>query len=195
LAQHPDVARAVEKVADSAGIKLQLFATAKYKNSAIKADVGGAASLTSETRSDGSGSSGVQGKLAAQAGGFGGQLNGTATFEKNGDFVNPLTNLSGNAKGSLSGKLSDDINSGATAGTDGRVALGVGIPLVGGKVDTPLGTADVSLQAGVQVTASATAAGNLAGEVGNAMIQDTKQYVQDLHESTTCGAGGCAIPH
>jgi RHS repeat-associated protein len=196
VATHPEVSKALDNLASSVGGKLQLSGTAKIKSESGKSDIGGAISVTSEIRNNGGGVSAVQGTFAGQINGYGGQANGTATFQtEDGQFVNPLTHLGGNVKGTLSGKMSDDVNSAAAIGTDGRVAVGVGVPLVGGKVNTPLGTADVSVQAGVQVTASATAATNLSQAVVGAVVQDTKQYVQDLHESSTCGVGGCAVPH
>lgn len=35
----------------------------------------------------------------------------------------------------------------------------------------------------------------VAGAVVSGAVQDTKQYVQDLHTSTTCDVGGCSAPH
>jgi len=115
--------------------------------------------------------------------GVGLQGNGTATFEKNGSLVNPLDNLGGNAKLTGSVPHGDNIsNTNAAVGTDDRVGVGVGVNV---------GVA----QAGVQVTAGTQEVQGVAGAVINSAVQDTKQYVQDLHTSTTCGAGGCATPH
>lgn len=138
--------------------------------------------MTSEARVDGTGSSKVQLTGGATVNGVGVHGNGTATFEKNGSLVNPLDNLSGNAK--LTGSLAHGDNTSNTnvaVGTDGMVAVGVGVNV---------GVA----QAGVQVTAGTQELQGVGGAVVNGAVQDTKQYVKDLKESMTCGAGGCARP-
>jgi RHS repeat-associated protein len=181
LAQHPDVAKAVEKLGDSMGIKLSAGVGRSVNLGGVK--LGAAASVSSEARADGTGSSKVQGTVAASVEGVGVQGNGTATFEKNGSFVNPLDNLGGNAKLTGSTPHGDNIsNTNAAVGTDDRVGIGVG--------------ANVGIaQAGVQVTAGTQEVQGVASSVGNAAIQDTKQFATDLKESTTCTGSTCAIPH
>jgi hypothetical protein len=44
------------------------------------------------------------------------------------------------------------------------------------------------------VTAGTQELQGVGGAVVNGAVQDTKQYVRDLKESTTCGAGGYARP-
>ena len=180
LAQHPDVAKAVEKLGDSMGLKVSAGVGVKPINlGGVK--LGAAASVSTETRVDGTGSSKLQGTVAASVSGVGVQGNGTATFEKNGSLVNPLDNLGGNVKLTGSTPHGDNLsNSNAAIGTDDRVAVGVGVNV---------GIA----QAGVQVTAGTQEAEGVASSVGNAAIQDTKQFATDLKESTTCvPGGGCA---
>ena len=180
VATHPEVAQALQKLGDSVGIKLSAGVGVKPINlGGVK--LGAAASVSTETRVDGTGSSKLQGTVAASVSGVGVQGNGTATFEKNGSLVNPLDNLGGNVKLTGSTPHGDNLsNSNAAIGTDDRVAVGVGVNV---------GIA----QAGVQVTAGTQEAEGVASSVGNAAIQDTKQFATDLKESTTCvPGGGCA---
>jgi RHS repeat-associated protein len=182
VGSHPALAQAVEKLGASVGIKFSAGVGVKPINlGGVK--LGAAASVTSETKIDGTGSSKLQGTVAASVNGIGVQGNGAAAFEKNGSLVNPLDNLSGNAK--LTGSLPHGDNlssSNAVVGTDDRIGVGVGMNV---------GVA----QAGVQVTAGTQEVEGVASATGEAVVQDTKQFVQDLHTSTTCGSGGCAIPH
>ncbi len=180
VATHPEVGQALQKLGDSVGIKLTAGVGKTVTIGGVK--LGAAATVTSEARVDGTGSSKGQLTGAASVNGVGVQGNGTATFEKNGSFVNPLDNLGGNAK--LTGSLAHGDNASSTnaaVGTDDRVAVGVGVNVGVG-------------QAGVQVTAGTQEVQGVGGAVVNGAVQDTKQYVRDLKESTTCGAGGCARP-
>jgi RHS repeat-associated protein len=180
VATHPAIGQALQKLGDSVGIKLTAGVGRKVEIGGVK--LGAAATVTSETRVDGTGSSKVQLTGAASVGGVGVQGNGTATFEKNGSLVNPLDNLGGNAKLTGSAAHGDNTsNSNAAIGTDDRVAVGVGVNV---------GVA----QAGVQVTAGTQELQGVASSVGDAAIQDTKQFATDLKTSTTCGTGGCARP-
>jgi len=190
VATHPQVAQALNKLGDSIGMKVSFGAVAKVNAGPVK--IGAAVSLTSEGRNNGTGSSAIQGTAAASIGGVGGQANGNATFERNGSAVNPLNNLTGNAKLTASGPVGDNVNSSAAIGTDGRVAVGVG-----GTVGLPAAIPGVQLgvQGGVQVTAGAQEATDVASSVGGAIVQDTTQFAQSLQASTTCGSGGCQPPH
>jgi RHS repeat-associated protein len=180
VATHPEVDRALQKLGDSVGIKLSAGVGRTVDVGGVK--LGAAASVTSDTRVDGTGSSKVQLTGAASVNGVGVQGNGTATFDKNGSLVNPLDNLSGNAKLTGSAPHGDNISStNGAIGTDDRVGLGVGVNV---------GIA----QAGVQVTAGTQEVQGVANAVVNSAVQDTRQYVQDLKETTTCGPGGCARP-
>jgi RHS repeat-associated protein len=182
LAQHPEVAKAVEKLGDSVGIKVSAGVGRSVNLGGVK--LGAAASVTSEAIiSDHTGSSKLQGTIAASVSGVGIQGNGTATFERNGSLVNPLDNLGGNGKLTGSTPHGDNISStNAAVGTDGRVGVGVGVNV---------GVAQV----GAQVTAGTQEVQGVASAVGDAAIQDTKQFSRDLKESTTCTPGGCAVPH
>ena len=102
---HPDLAKAVDKFTDSMGMKGSASLGKTFNVGPVK--VGGAVSVTSEGRNDGTGTSSVQATAAATINGVGGQANGTATFEKNGALVNPLDNLGGNAKATASTPMSD----------------------------------------------------------------------------------------
>jgi RHS repeat-associated protein len=181
VATHPEVAQALQNLGDSVGIKLSAGVGRSVNLGGVK--LGAAASVTSEARVDGTGSSKVQGTAAASVNGVGVQGNGTATFEKNGSFVNPVDNLGGNVKLTGSAPHGDNISStNGAIGTDDRVAVGVG--------------ANVGIaQAGVQVTAGTQEVQGVASAVVNSAVQETKQYVQDLHTSTTCTVGGCSTPH
>lgn len=189
LASHPEVAKAIEKVGDSMGIKVTFGGVARYKDG--NANIGVAGGVTTEARFDGTGKSALQGTLAGSVSGAGAQLNGTATFEKNGSLVNPLDNLGGNTKLTGSNRLGDNTNSSSAIGDDGRVALGVGGSVIGANI----GPVQVGVQAGVQATADSGAVMDAGAAVTSAVITDTKQYVQDLKESSTCTGTTCAIPH
>jgi hypothetical protein len=179
VGSHPGVQQALNKLGDSLGLKVSAGLGRSVNVGGVK--LGAAVNVTSETRIDGTGSSGVQGTLSGRVGDVGGQLNGTATFEKNGSLVNPLNNLSGNLKGTTSTAHSDASNSttNTAIGTDDRVSVGVGVNV---------GVA----QAGVAVTAGTQEATGVLRSVGDAAAQDTRQYVKDLKTSTTCTVGGCA---
>ena len=158
---------------DSMGIKLSAGVGRSVNVGGVK--LGAAASVSSETRVDGTGSSKVQGTAAASVEGVGVQANGTATFEKNGSFVNPLDNLGGNAKLTGSAPHGDNIsNTNAAVGTDDRVGIGVG---------ANIGIA----QAGVQVTAGTQEVQGVASSVGNAAIRrheavrNRPQGIDDVH--------------
>ena len=179
VATHPAVAEALDKLEDSLGVKVSGGLGRKFEIGSLK--LGLAVSVSSETRVDLTGKTALQATAAASVAGVGGQGNGTATFEKDGALVDPLDNVSGNAKLTGSGSHGDSINSNVAVGTDDRVGVGVG---------ANIGVA----QAGVQVTAGTQEVQNVAREVGNAVIQDTKQLLQDAHTSTTCGVGGCSTP-
>jgi RHS repeat-associated protein len=178
VAVHPALAQAVEKLGDSVGIKFSAGVGRTVNVGGVK--LGAAASVTSETIiSNGTGSSKLQGTVAASVSGVGVQGNGTATFEKNGSFVNPINNLDGNAKLTGSTPHGDNIsNSNASVGTDGRVGVGVGVNV---------GVA----QAGVQVTAGTQEVQGVASATGGAVAQDAKQFAHDLKTSTTCSTSGC----
>lgn len=177
VAVHPALAQAVEKLGDSLGIKVSAGVGRSVNLGGVK--VGAAASVTSEGRNDGTGSSKVQGTIGASVSGVGLQGNGTATFEKNGSLVNPLKNLDGNVKVTGSTPHGDNISStNAAVGTDGRVGVGVGVNV---------GIA----QAGVQVTAGTQEVQGVASATGAAVVRDTKQFAHDLKTSTTCSTSGC----
>ena len=179
VASHPGVQQALNKLGDSLGIKVSAGLGRSVNVGGVK--LGAAVNVTSEARADGTGSSAVQGTLSGRVGDVGGQLNGSATFEKNGSLVNPLDNLKGNLKGTTSTAHSDASNSttNTAIGTDDRVSVGVGVNV---------GVA----QAGVAVTAGTQEATGVLRSVGDAAAQDTRQYVKDLKTSTTCTVGGCA---
>lgn len=105
--------------------------------------------------------------------------------------VNPLDNLGGNTKLTGSNRLGDNTNSSSAIGDNGRVALGVGGSVIGANI----GPVQVGVQAGVQATADSGAVMDAGAAVTSAVITDTKQYVQDLKESSTCTGTTCAIPH
>jgi len=179
VATHPAVDSALNKLGASMGLKVSAGVGRKIEVDGIK--IGAAASVTTERRVDGTGKSNLQLTGAASENGVGIQANGTATFEKNGSFENPLNNLGGNVKVTGSGSHGDNINSNAAGGTDGRVGLGVGLNV---------GVA----QAGVQVTAGERQVGEVGQAVIGGAIQDTRQAISNIHELGTC-SGACAIPH
>lgn len=185
VGSHPAVAQALGTLGDSMGMKGTVGVVARYR--AGDTNVGGALSLTSEGRNDGTGKSAIQGTLSGQVAGAGSQLNVTGTFEKNGTMVNPLDNIGGNTKLTNAGPN----GSSAQVGDDGRVALGLNVSF---PPQVAPG-AQLAAQAGIQVTAGGQEAGGVARAVGDAAISDTKQFVQDLHTSTTCGVGGCSTQH
>ena len=187
VATHPTIAAAAQKVADSFGVKVSLGGVARIKEG--NTNVGVAASVTTEVRGDGTGKSAIQGTAAASIAGVGGQGNLNLTFEKNGDFMNPFTNASFTAKVTDSIKVADSVNSAATIGDDGRVALGVGGTY---GADLP-GGFEVGVTGGVQGTAAAGDVMDFAGAIVGAVISDIEQTVHDIGVLSTCSAT-CAIP-
>jgi hypothetical protein len=177
IATHPDLSKAVEKFTDSLGIKASAGLGRRVSIGPV--NVGAALTVTSEARNDGTGSSSVQATAAATVNGVGGQANGTATFEKNGTLVNPLNNLSGNAKATASIPTSNVSNANAVVGADGRLAVGPAVNV---------GVAQV----GVQVTAGIEESKGVLSGLGDSIAQDVRQTISDMKESLTCDVGGCA---
>lgn len=173
VATHPDVANAIDKVGSSLGIKVSL-------------GVGGGGSVGA-AKVEGSATGHVS--LSGEGVGAGGQLSGgvrvgpvgaegsvNVPVVKDGQAVNPLTNTSVSGSATLTnGKAS---GSGSVTGQETSVGGTYGEGVVGG-VEVSAGTQDLK---------------GVARAVGNAVASDTKQYVQDLKETTTCGTGGCARP-
>ncbi len=154
---HPQTAKALDKLRDSAGVKVTGGLGKKLEFGEVKIRI--VASVTSEARLDGTSSSTLQGTVGASVGGVGGQGNANAAFGKNGEFVNPLENLGANAKVTASGSHSNETTNTAALGTDGRVSLGIG---------ADLGIAQV----GVQVTAAAGAVADVISSFAREVQQD-----------------------
>jgi hypothetical protein len=157
---HPQTAKALDKLRDSIGVKVTGGVGGRASFGPVK--IGLAASVTTEIRIDGTGSSALQGTAGASVNGAGGQANGNATFEKNGEFVNPLSNLGANGKLTASGAHSNEATTSAALGTDGRAALGVGV------------NAGIA-QVGVQVTFA-------AGAVADVISSFVREVQQDYNE-------------
>jgi RHS repeat-associated protein len=180
LADHPAVSQALDKLGDSIGLRASVGAGAKIDAGPVKINL--AVSAVSDARVDGTSNVGVQGAVGASAGSVGVQGSVTAPVLQNGSLTNPVSGATGNLQVNGKTALGDDVNGSALAGTNGRT--GVGVSVNAGVV-----------QAGLQVTASTGAIGNVGQAVVSGAVQDTRQAISNIHELQTCQTGACAIPH
>jgi len=183
LAQHPDVAKAISKVGDTAGIKASLGfgATGKVPGTggAVKGEASGTGyiSLSAEK---GLGE-GLEGKLGAKIGPVGGEVSGSLPIVKGGDLVNPITNATGSVSGTLTGETESSKLSGAGSANGEDTAIG--------------GNYGEGVVGGLEVSAGTDSLIDVGKEMVNGLINDTKQLVQDIKTTATCTpSSGCTPP-
>jgi RHS repeat-associated protein len=178
VATHPGVAKAVDKFTNSIGIKSSIGVAYVTLANGPAQPVSASASVVSEARVDGSSSSAVQLTGGLPGGGVSPQGTVTFTFQKNGEFINPVENIKVDPKMTASISTGQGVNLTASA-SNGRVGVGVGVQ-------------DGIVQGSVQLTASSSAAGGVISSVGTAAVHDVRQTIRDAKESLTCSTGGCA---
>lgn len=177
VATHPEVAKALDKVGNSMGIKVALGGGGGGHLGPVKLE-GSGTGYVSLSSKDGVGA-GVDLSGGARIGPAGVEGNVNVPVVKDGQMVNPLTNAKVDGSANLTGE------SGKKTGTVGTNS----------EETKAGGTYGEGLVGGVEVSAGTDALKGLGRAVGDAAIEDTKQYVHDLKESTTCNGATCAVPH
>jgi RHS repeat-associated protein len=184
LAQHPDVAKAIGKVGDTAGIKGSLGFGASGSvpgtGGAVKGEVSGTGYIS--LSADKGLSEGIEGKAGAKLGPVGGEASVNVPVVKGGDLVNPLSNTSVSASGTLTGESESTHSSGVGSvnGEDTSVGGNYGEGVVGG----------------LEISAGTDSLINVGKEMVNGLINDTKQLVGDIKTAATCNASSsCSAPH
>ena len=183
LAQHPDVAKAISKMGDTAGIKASLgfgaSGTVPGTGGAVKGEASGTGYIS---LSPGKGlGEGLEGKLGAKVGPVGGEVSGSLPIVKGGDLVNPITNATGSASGTLTGEAESSKLSGAGSANGEDTAIG--------------GNYGEGVVGGLEVSAGTDSLIDVGKEMFNGLINDTKQLVNDMKTAATCTtSSGCTPP-
>jgi RHS repeat-associated protein len=183
LAQHPDVANAISKMGDTAGIKASLgFGATGSVPGTGKALKGEASATAYISLSPDKGlGEGLQGTLGAKVGPVGGEGSLDVPVVKGGELVNPLSNASVSGSGTLTGESEATHSSGAGSvnGDDTSIGGNYGEGVVGG----------------VEISAGTDSLIDVGKEMVNGLINDTKQLVNDVKTAATCTGSSCSTPH
>lgn len=173
LANHPDVAKAAGRVADTMGVKLSLGGGVKGNLGVLKGQASGSGYVSASPRGVGAGG---QGDLGASVGGVGGNVHLDVPVVKDSSLLNPLTNSSLTASGSVA----------AEHGKVGGEVSANGEEVSGG------GTYGEGLQVGVEISTGASALKSLANEVVDAAATDVKNVIDTVRNTNGCSnAASC----
>jgi hypothetical protein len=182
LAQHPDVAEAISKVGDTAGIKgaLGFGGTVKLPGAPATKGEGSITGYISLSADKGL-SEGVEGKLGGKLGPLGGEVSGSLPIVKGGDLVNPITNATGSASGTLTGETESSKLSGAGSANGEDTAVG--------------GNYGEGVVGGLEVSVGTDSLIDVGKEMVNGLINDTKQLATYIKTAATCTqSSGCTPP-
>ena len=123
---------------------------------------------------------GLEGKLGVKVGPVGGEASGSLPFVKGDNLVNPITNATGSVSGTLTGETESSKLSGAGSANGEDTAIG--------------GNYGEGLVGGLEVSAGTDSLIDVGKEMVNGLINDTKQFVQDIKTAATCTPSGCTAP-